>query len=145
MTIIVVNHIIHLYKFPLYNRIRRKMIKLVLGRDQLYYVSLQEDHDSIRLAITPDEDGILKSQGLQERWQLIEDFNAKLIEITRAFMPASDLPQCFIPCSMCSNLHLKLEDIRNSDMPLRCFDGKLAKDYYSDLRKYPGDYTASYI
>ena len=32
------------------------MIKLVLGRDQLYYVSLCEDHDSIRLAITPEED-----------------------------------------------------------------------------------------
>ena len=114
------------------------MIKLVLGRDQLYYVSLCEHHDSIRLAITPDEDGIVKPQGLQERWRLIEEFNAKLIETTKAFMPASDPPQCYVPCSQCSDLHFKLDDIRATDKPLRCFKGKLSEDYYSDIRQYQG-------
>jgi len=114
------------------------MIKLVLGRDQLYYVSLCKDHHSIRLAITPDEDGIITSQGLQERWKMIEEFNVKLIEIVKAFMPASDLPQRFIPCSLCPNLHLKLDNIRVDDKQLYCFNGKLPKDYYSDLRQYQG-------
>ena len=36
---------------------------MVLGHDQLYYVSLSEDHHSIRLAITPDEDGIATITG----------------------------------------------------------------------------------
>ena len=62
---------------------------MVLGCDQLYYVSLSEDHHSIRLAIIPDEDGIVTPQGLQERWKLIEEFNTKLIETVKAFMPAS--------------------------------------------------------
>ena len=113
---------------------------MVLGHDQVYYVSLCEKHDSIRLAITPDEDGIVKSQGLQERWKLIEDFNAKLMEITKTFMPASNLPQAFVPCSLCSDLHLKLDDIRATDKPLHCFNGKLPIDYYSDIRQYQGNY-----
>ena len=117
------------------------MIKLVLGCDQLYYVSLSEDHHSIRLAITPDEDGIITPQGLQERWKLIEEFNDKLLKIVKTFMPASDLPQCYIPCSLCPNLHLKLDDIRADAKPLHCFHGKLQKDYYIDLRQYQGSYT----
>ena len=122
------------------------MIKLVLGHDQLYYVSLSDDHDSIRLAITPDEDGIITPQGLHERLELIEDFNAKLMETVKAFMPASEPPQRYIPCCACPNLHLKLNDIRGNDKPLHCFhiDGKLSKDYYSDLRRCPqGSYTLS--
>ena len=111
---------------------------MVLGHDQLYYVSLSEDHHSIRLAITPDEDGIATIQGLQERWKLIEEFNVKLKETVEAFMPASQLPQCFIPCSLCPKLHLKLDDIRADDSPLRCINGKLSKDYYSDLRQCLG-------
>ena len=115
------------------------MIKLVLGHDQLYYVSLCGHHNSIRLAITPDEDGIVKPQGLQERWRLIEEFNAKLIETTKAFMPASNLPQHYVPCSQCSDLHFKLDDIRATDKQLRCFKGKLSEDYYSDIRQYQGN------
>ena len=114
------------------------MIKMVLGHDQLYYVSLCEDHYSIRLAITPDEDGVVTPQGLQERWKLIEEFNTKLTEIVKAFMPASDLPQRYIACSLCPNLHLKLDGIRADDKPLHCAHGKLPKDYYSDLRQYQG-------
>ena len=114
---------------------------MVLGCDQLYYVSLSEDHHSIRLAVTPDDDGIVTPQGLQERWKLIEEFNAKLIETVKAFMPASQLPQCFIPCGFCPKLHLKLDDIRADGKPLRCINGKLPKDYYMDLRQYKGNYT----
>ena len=114
------------------------MIKMVLGYDQLYYVSLCEDHHSIRLAITPDDDGVVTPQGLQERWKLIEEFNAKLMKTVKAFMPASDLPQRYIPCGLCPNLHLKLDDIRADDKPLHCKNGKLPKDYYSDLRQYQG-------
>ena len=118
--------------------IRRHIVKLVLGHDQLYYVSLCEDHDSIRLAISPDEDRTVASQGLQERWKLIEYFNTKLLEIVKAFMPASKLPQRYVPCSRCPNLHLKLDSIRESDKPLHCARGRLAPDYYSDLRQCQG-------
>ena len=114
------------------------MIKLVLGHDQLYYVSLCEDHDSIRLAITPDEDGIVKPKGIQERWRLIEEFNAKLIETIKTYMPASELPRPYIPCSKCSDLHLMLDDIRATNKPLRCVKGKLPEDYYSDIRHFQG-------
>ena len=124
-------------------RIRRHMIKMVLGCDQLYYVSLCGDHHSIRLAITPDEDGIVTPQGLQERWRLIEFFNAKLIEIVKAFMPASAIPQCYVPCSTCSRLRWTIDEIRTNDKPLHCFHGKLPKDYYSDLRQYQGSYTCN--
>ena len=119
------------------------MIKMVLGCDQLYYVNLSEDHHSIRLAITPDEDGIVTPQGFEERLRLIEDFNAKLIEAVKAFMPASHIPLRYIPCSLCSNLHLKLDDSRADDKPLHCFNGKLPKDYYIDLRQCLGIYTCT--
>ena len=121
-------------------RIRRHMIKLVLGRDQLYYVSLSEDYDSIRLAITPEEDAKVKSQGIQERWDLIEFFNSKLMETVKTYMPASDIPTRYIPCSRCAKLHLKLDEIRKSDKPLRCARGRLAEDYYSDLRQRKGKF-----
>lgn len=116
------------------------MIKMVLGRDQLYYVSLCEDHHSIRLAITPDDDDEVTSEGLLQRWKLIEEFNANLTEIVKAFMPASDPPQCYIPCSLCSGLHINFDDLR-SDNPLHCSCGKLPKGYYSDLRQLKGGYT----
>ena len=114
------------------------MIKMVLGCDQLYYVSLCADQHTIRLAITPDDDGVVTQKGLQERWSLIEDFYAKLMRTVEAFMPASKLPQRYIPCSLCPKLHLRLDDIRADDKPLHCFKGKLPNDYYSDLRKYQG-------
>ena len=123
-------------------RIRRKMIKMVLGCDQLYYVSLCVDQHAIRLVITPDDDGVVTQKGIQERWDLIEDFNAKLMKTVKAFMPASDLPQRFIPCSLCPKLHLRLDDIRADHKPLHCFKGKLPNDYYSDLRQYQGSILA---
>ena len=111
----------------------------MLGYDQLYHVSLCEYHDSIRLAITPHEDKIVKTHSLQERWRFIEDFTTKLIETTRAFMPASSLPQRYVPCCKCSDLHFKLDDIRGTDKPLWCLKGKLPEDYYNDIRQYPGN------
>ena len=125
-------------KFHIVHRIRRHAIKMVLGCDQLYYVSLCENNHSIRLAITPDEDGIVTPEGLQERLKLIEEFNDKLTEAVKAFMRASCTPLRYIPCSLCPNLHLQLDDIRADDKPLYCFKGKLPKDYYSDLRQYQG-------
>ena len=115
------------------------MIKMVLGRDQIYYVTLSETHHSIKLAIVPDNiKSALSSQSLQERWELIEEFNDKLIEKVEAFMPASDPPQRYIPCCLCSKLHLNLNEIRANDRPLHCFNGRLPEDYYIDLRQYKG-------
>ena len=114
------------------------MLKMVLGHDQLYYVSLCEDQASIRLSITPDDDGVITHKGLQDRWNLIEELNDRLIEFVKAFMPSSALPQRYIPCCFCSNLHLNLDVIRNTDHRLHCIHGKLPKDYYGDLRQYQG-------
>ena len=114
------------------------MIKLVLGSDQYYYVSLSDEKDGIRLAISPDEDGVVSIAGLQNRWDLIEFFSTKLKEITATFMPASAPPECYIPCSKCPHLHLKLDDIRINEMQLRCSRGKLPPDYYKCLRQKPG-------
>ena len=116
------------------------MIKLVLGIDQYYYVSLSDEKDSIRLAFTPDEYGVVSAEGLQNRWNLIEFFSTKLKEATATFMPASTPPECYIPCSLCPKLHLKLDEIRANQMPLCCSRGKLARDYYQSLRQYPGTY-----
>ena len=118
--------------------IRRQMIKMVLGCEQIYYVSLCESHHSIRLAIVPDED-TLSSQSFRERWELIEELNIKLMEKVKTFMRASDPPQRYIPCYLCSKLHLTLDKIRANDKPLHCLEGgKLRKDYYLDLRRYEG-------
>jgi len=114
------------------------MIKLVLGIDQYYYVSLSDEKDSIRLAITPDEDGFVGAEGLQNRWNLVEFCRDKLKEITTTFMPASAPPECYIPCSLCPKLHLKLDDVRATHLQLRCCKGKMARDYYQCLRQHPG-------
>ena len=116
------------------------MIKLVLGIDQYYYVSLSGGKDSIRLAITPDEDGVVSAVGLQNRWNLVEFFSDKLKETTETFMPASAPPECYIPCNLCPKLHLKLDEFRANQLPLHCSKGKLALGYYQSLRQYPGTY-----
>ncbi|XP_065911265.1 uncharacterized protein [Dysidea avara] len=118
-------------------QLRRHMIKLVLGIDQYYYVSLSDEKDSIRLAITPDEYGVVSAVGLQNRWNLVTLFCAKLKETMATFMPASAPPECYIPCNLCPKLHLKLDEIRANQMPLCCSRGKLAPDYYQSLRQYP--------
>ncbi|XP_065902538.1 uncharacterized protein [Dysidea avara] len=117
--------------------LRRHMIKLVLGSDQYYYVS--NDNDCIRLVVSPDEDGVVSVAGLQDRWNLIAFFSTKLMEISATFMPASAPPECYIPCSLCPNLHLKLDEIRANQKPLRCLKGKLHPDYYKHLRQYPAE------
>ena len=118
---------------------------MVLGYDQLYYVSLCEDHHSIRLAITPDGVEEVTPQGFQERWKLIEEFNAKLLKTVKAFMPSSTAPRRYIPCSLCPKLHLKLEEARADDKPLHCVNGRLPNDYYNDLREHQGSiYTYMY-
>ena len=113
------------------------MIKMVLGRYQIYYVTLSESHHSIKLAIVPGKNA-LSSQSRQERWELIEEFNATLIEKVKAFMPASHLPQRYIPCCSCPELHLNLNEIRANDKPLQCFHGDIPEDYYFDLRQNKG-------
>ena len=114
------------------------MIKLVLGSNQYYYVTLSDENDSIRIAISPDEDGVVSITGLQSRRNLIEFFSARLTEITATFMPASAPPECYIPCSLCPGLHLRLDEIRAYELPLRCSKGKLTSHYYKSLRQYPG-------
>ena len=114
------------------------MIKMVLGYDHLYYVSLCEKHHSIKLTITPDNGSTVTSQGCQERCKLVEEFNSKLLETVKAFIPASRPPQCYIPCRLCAKLHLKLDIIRADYRPLHCFNGRLPEDYYNDLRQHQG-------
>jgi len=125
-------------QLSLADRLRRHMIKLVLGIDQYYYVSLSDEKDSIRLAIAPDEYGVVGAEGMQNRWNLVEFCRDKLKEITATFMPASAPPECYIPCSLCPKLHLKLDEIRATQLPLGCSRGKLARDYYQSIRQCPG-------
>jgi len=121
--------------------LRRHLIKLILGDDQVYYIGLCDRHESIIVSIAPeDDDKPVTRVGLQERLELIVFIRTKLLELITTFMKASGPPIPYMPCTRCYQPHIALDDIVGSSKALRCRDHKkLNMDYYSGLRQCHGE------
>ena len=111
---------------------------MVLGDDQYYYISLCEDLESIRLIMTPDEDGNITENGLKERRELVEYFYETLVSVVKSLSKSSEdihLPTAYVVCPQCDELHFTLDLVLGAKKrALRC-KTKLPLGYYSDLAK----------
>ena len=111
---------------------RHGKVGLQLGAHQKYYISRCEEKQSIQLTIT-----ILGNdmKCTQERGELISDVTKLLDDIMRVFMPAVKRPALFVPCPLCSTLHISLKKVYDGETvfcPLHD-DACLQYNYYSDL------------
>lgn len=122
---------------------RQGMIGLQLGAHQKYYISQCEEKQSIQLTITVAGDDLASRR---ERKKLIDDMEFLLDDIMKVFMPATKKPALFVPCSLCSTLHIPLDDVHR-DRTIFCpnsNDTPLSSGYYQDLRAASsGSYISS--
>lgn len=114
------------------------MVGLQLGAHQKYYISQCKERQSIQLTITvvgSDLDSML------ERKKLIDDLSSFLDDIMKVFMPAAKRPILFVPCSLCSTLHVPLQDVCSAKTIFcpKSDDTALPLGYYGDL--IPGMYA----
>lgn len=109
---------------------------MVLGDNQYYYISLNEDQGCICLIMTPDESNDITSDELDQRRELVQYFRTTLINIVKSLSKVADelqTPVPFIPCPQCDRLHFTLDIICNAKKRvLRC-KTKLPMGYYSNL------------
>lgn len=111
---------------------RHGKIGLQLGFHQKYYISRCDEKQSIQLTITVAGDDI---KCIHERSELIENVTKMLNSIMKVFMPAAKRPVLFIPCPLCSTLHITLKQLYEGYTmfcPLSGDDSVL-HGYYSDL------------
>ena len=116
----------------LYCRMRHGKVGLKLGAHQKYYISRCEEKRSIQLTITVVENDM---KCMQERAELINSVVRLLNDIMKVFMPATTRPALFVPCPLCSTLHITLKEVYDGDTifcPLSTDDAVL-HNYYSDL------------
>ena len=107
---------------------------LQLGSHQKYYINhcTCDRKESIQLTITAMGDDI---DSIQEREELINDVTKLLDDVMKVFMPSAKRPILFVPCPLCSTLHISLNDVQSGDTifcPLSN-DTALPAGYYSDL------------
>ena len=111
---------------------RHGRVGMQLGAHQKYYICRCEEKQSIQLTITvADNDW----KCIQERSELIDDVYKLLNNIMKVFMPATKKPALFVPCDLCSTLHITLKQVYNGDTifcPLSDNDSGLS-GYYGDL------------
>lgn len=113
-------------------RMRQGKVGLQLGFHQKYYISQCKEKQSIQLTITVAGDDV---KCIQERSKLIENITKMLNNIMKVFMPAAKRPVLFIPCPLCSTLHITLKQLYEGYTifcPLSG-DDSLVRGYYSDL------------
>ena len=124
----------------LYFSLRRHLIKLILGDDQIYYIGLGDKHESIIVSIAPeDKDVPMNTVSFQERWDLINFIRTSLSELVGVFMKASHPPEPYMPCTRCYEPHITLDDVVSSKKILHCHDStKLTMEYYDGLRLCKG-------
>ena len=108
------------------------MVGLQLGPHQKYYISRCKEKQSIQLTITVVGSDLAN---MQERKQLIDDVGNLLDDIMKVFMPAAKKPLLFVPCSLCSTLHIPLQDVcsGNTIFCPKSGDTALPSGYYGDL------------
>ena len=89
-------------------RMRQGKVGLQLGLHQKYYISRCEEKHSIQLTITAVGENVTS---VQERRELIDDVTKLLDDIIKVFLPAAKRPLPFVPCALCANIHISLQDV----------------------------------
>ena len=105
---------------------------LQLGRHQKYYISRFEEKQSIQLTISAvGDDG----ESIRERRELIDKVIDILIDIMKVFMPKAKKPTLLVPCPLCPNLHITLNETStgNTIFCAHSDDAPLPSGYYGDL------------
>ena len=116
----------------LLNRLRKGKVKMGLGPEQFYYVSLCEEMHSIQLSISLHE----KHPFAEQRIELMEFIESKLNFLMKEFMQASTKPKAYVPCffQKCNTLHVELEMVHKGEYQNCPSEEKtIPQDYYRDL------------
>ena len=100
---------------------RHGKVGMQLGAHQKYYISRCEEKQSIQLTITVAGNDW---KCIQERSELIDDVYKLLDNIMKVFMPAAKKPALFIPCDLCSTLHITLKQVYDGDTVFCPLSGK---------------------
>ena len=116
--------------FIFHCRMRHGKVGLQLGVHQKYYIS-QCEEKSIQLTITMVEKDM---KCMQDRAELIDSVARLLNDILKVFMPATRRPALFVPCPLCSTLHITLKQVYDGNTIFCPLSGDNAVlHYYSDF------------
>ena len=113
-------------------RLRKGKVKIVLGCNQQYCVSLHEDTSSIQLSFLVHG----KDSSAEHRYQLFQYIQSKLELLMNDFMQASTKPKAYVPCCYndCHKLHVEVQLLCSKEFQYCPTEGKhIPNDYYSDL------------
>ena len=113
-------------------RLRKGKVKMALGCQEYYTISLCEEKCSIQLSFLHHK----KSHSTDQCVELLKYFESKLHLLMKDFMQASAKPKAYIPCFYqdCSALHIELDLLCNGDYQ-HCptVEKTVPGNYYCDL------------
>ena len=115
-----------------HHRLRHGKVGLQLGSHQKYYVNHCEEKKSIQLTITAVGDDV---DSVEERRELTNAVTRLLDDVMKVFMPAAKRPIPFVPCPLCSTLHVLLSDVCSGDTIFcpHSNDAAIPTGYYGNL------------
>ena len=110
---------------------RHGKVGLQLGAHQKYYINQCKEKQSIQLTITLVGVDV---KCRQERAELIDGVAKLLNDIMNVFMPAAKRPALFIPCPLCSALHITLKKVYDDESAFcPSSNDDCIRNHYNDL------------
>ena len=110
-------------------------IMISLGHGQFYCLNFLPGRFSICLMIVLKK---VQPSSAELRISLMDFFQTNVGAICNEFLPACTPPIIYVPCQICQQPHIKLEDLKKG-CPLMCEDECIDKDYYLDLLQKQGN------
>ena len=104
-----------------------------LNRGQFYYLRFLPEKSTICLIIV-----LQKIQSsTTDRNKLTDFLQSNLSAIHDDFMPASTPPIAYVPCQICQQPHIKLDELKKG-YTLVCKGQSIDEEYYCDLFQMKG-------
>ena len=106
-----------------------------LGHAQFYCLNFLPERFSICLMIFLQK---VQPSSAELRISLMDFFQTNIGAICNEFLPACTPPIIYVPCQICQQPHIKLEDLKKG-CPLVCKGQCIDEDYYLDLWQTQGN------
>ena len=105
-----------------------------LDNGQCYYLKFLPEKSSICLAIALQK---IQPSSAEVRANLIHFLQTNIDAIHNEFLPACTLPIAYVPCQICQQPHIKLEEVKKG-YTLICKGQSFDEGYYHDLFQMKG-------
>ena len=122
--------------FMWYFRMTSDKIMISLGHWQFYCLNFLPGRFSICLVIFLQK---VQPSSAEFRISLMHFFQTNIGAIHNEFLPACAPPIAYVPCQICQQPHIKLEDLKKG-CPLMCISQCVDPYYYCDLFQNQGNY-----